>query len=60
MDVIAFSPQRADWLLAEDISIRINFEARFKNLRKLVETIYARVGQPSLGDPLSQMKEATN
>jgi len=60
MDVIAFGPQRQIGCSPEDISIRINFEAWFKKPQKLVETIYARVGQPSLGDPLSQMKEATN
>jgi hypothetical protein len=35
----------------EDISIRINFEARFKKSQKLVEAIYARVAELVLGYP---------
>jgi hypothetical protein len=45
MDVIAFGPQRQIGYSPEDISIRIDFEARFKNLRKLVGSIYARVAE---------------
>jgi hypothetical protein len=51
MDVIAFGPQRQIGCSPEGISIRINFEARFKNLQKLVETIYARVADLVLGHP---------
>ena len=49
MDVIAFGPQRQIGCSPEGISIRINFEARFKNLRKFLATIYARVGELNLG-----------